>query len=122
MDLKIREIRTVTQGRKPLLSGREAYPQLMQQGLSPSDPFRYLRESDRIHIADRLREKSTVRALAGLGRSPSTVSLESCRNRHPANGQYRSHAAQAHARRPRSKPVWIGADRLAVVAQVPGDR
>ncbi|CAM5563473.1 hypothetical protein KAURM247S_06388 [Kitasatospora aureofaciens] len=35
---------------------------------------RYLREDERIHIADRLREKATVRAIAAeLGRSPSTV-------------------------------------------------
>lgn len=86
MDFKIREIRTVAQGRKRLLREREAYSQLMQQGLSnkeacrivginektgrrwrngrnadrhqraarpgnavvpPSDPSRYLRESDR---------------------------------------------------------------------------
>ncbi|MDI9889542.1 IS30 family transposase, partial [Streptomyces sp. HNM0645] len=37
----------------------------------PPGPSRYLRESDRIHIADRLREKATVRAIAAeLGRSP----------------------------------------------------
>ena len=48
----------------------------------PSGPSRYLREDDRIHIADRLREKATVRAIAAeLGRSPSTVSREIRRNR-----------------------------------------
>lgn len=56
--------------------------------------LRYLRETDRIHIADRLREKATVRAIAAeLGRSPSTISREIRRNRHPVNGQYRPHAA-----------------------------
>ncbi|MGV9989638.1 IS30 family transposase [Streptomyces sp. NPDC003374] len=78
---------------------------------APSGPSRYLREEDRIHIADRLREKATVRAIAAeLGRSPSTVSREIRRNRHPVNGQYRPHAAQARAdaRRPRPKPGKIG--------------
>ncbi|MBX9367103.1 helix-turn-helix domain-containing protein, partial [Streptomyces sp. WAC04114] len=72
----------------------------------PSGTSRYLREGERIHIADRLREKATVRAIAAeLGRSPSTVSREIRRNRHPASGQYRPHAAQARAdaRRPRPK-------------------
>ncbi|MER6169638.1 IS30 family transposase [Streptomyces violaceorubidus] len=71
-----------------------------------SGPSRYLSEDERIHIADRLREKATVRAIAAeLGRSPSTVSREIRRNRHPASGAYRPHAAQARAdaRRPRPK-------------------
>ncbi|MFI1161742.1 IS30 family transposase [Streptomyces sioyaensis] len=78
---------------------------------APSGPSRHLREADRIHIADRLREKATARAIAAeLGRSPSTVSREIRRNRHPAGGQYRPHAAQARAdaRRPRPKPGKIG--------------
>ncbi len=73
-------------------------------------PSRYLSEDERIHIADRLREKATVRAIAAeLGRSPSTVSREIRRNRHPASGAYRPHAAQARAdaRRPRPKPRKI---------------
>uniref|UniRef100_UPI003899B79E IS30 family transposase n=1 Tax=Streptomyces kebangsaanensis TaxID=864058 RepID=UPI003899B79E len=77
----------------------------------PSGPSRYLREEERIHIADRLREKATIRVIAAeLGRSPSTISREIRRNRHPANGQYRPHAAQARAdaRRPRPKPGKIG--------------
>ncbi|WP_254885586.1 IS30 family transposase [Streptomyces sp. NA02950] len=72
----------------------------------PSAPSRYLCEADRIHIADRLREKATVRAIAAeLGRSPSTISREIRRNRHPGSGQYRPYAAQARAdaRRPRPK-------------------
>ncbi|MEW2087646.1 IS30 family transposase [Streptomyces sp. NPDC005283] len=76
-----------------------------------SAPSRYLGEADRIHIADRLRERATVRAIAAeLGRSPSTVSREIRRNRHPGNGQYRPYAAQARAdgRRPRPKPGKIG--------------
>ncbi len=78
---------------------------------SPPVPSRYLGETDRIHIADGLRERATVRAIAAeLGRSPSTISREIHRNRHPTNGQYRPHAAQARAvaRRPRPKPGKIG--------------
>ncbi|MDQ0940455.1 IS30 family transposase [Streptomyces sp. V1I1] len=77
-------------------------------------PSRYLSETERIHIADRLREKATVRAIAAeLGRSPSTVSREIHRNRSPGRGSqwhYRPHAAQARAdaRRPRPKPGKIG--------------
>ena len=75
----------------------------------PSGASRYLREDERIHIADRLREKVTVRAIAAeLGRSPSTISREIRRNRTTGTrGQwhYRPHAAQARAdaRRPRPK-------------------
>jgi transposase, IS30 family len=76
-----------------------------QPGLS-----RYLREADRIHVADRLREQASIRTIAAeLGRSPSTVSREIRRNQHPTNGQYRPFAAQARAdrRRPRPKPGKI---------------
>lgn len=92
---------------------RKAAPPVHQEA-SPSGPSRYLREADRIHIADRLREKATVRAIAvELGRSPSTVSREIRRNRHPGNGHYRPHAAQARAdaRRPRPKRGKIGQNR-----------
>ncbi|WP_406087343.1 IS30 family transposase [Kitasatospora purpeofusca] len=76
----------------------------------PSGPSRYLTEDERIHIADRLREKATIRAIAAeLGRSPSTVSRETRRNGHLGSGAYRPHAAQARAdaRRPRPKPRKI---------------
>jgi IS30 family transposase len=76
-------------------------------------PSRYLREDDRIHIADRVGEQASIRAIAAeLGRSPSTISREIRRNRHPGNGQYRPHAAQARAdaRRPRPKTGKIAAD------------
>ena len=79
--------------------------------LPPEGPTRYLRETDRIHIADRLREKATIRQIAAeLNRSPSTISREIRRNRHHGNGQYRPHAAhsRAQARRPRPKPGKIG--------------
>lgn len=53
---------------------------------------RCLGEDERIHIADRLREKATIRAIATeLGRNPSTVRREIRRNRHPVNDQYRPH-------------------------------
>ncbi|XMA37442.1 IS30 family transposase [Streptomyces albogriseolus] len=90
----------------------------------PSAPSRYLCEADRIHIADRLREKATVRAIAAeLGRSPSTVSREIRRNRHPGSGQYRPYAAQARAdaRRPRPKSRKISENpelRAAVQAML----
>ncbi|MFF2066978.1 IS30 family transposase [Streptomyces sp. NPDC058200] len=89
---------------------RKAVPPVHKEVL-PSGPSRYLREDERILIADRLRERATVRAVAAeLGRSPSTVSREIRRNRHPVSGQYRPHAAQARAdaRRPRPKTGKIG--------------
>ncbi|MYQ89598.1 IS30 family transposase, partial [Streptomyces sp. SID4936] len=154
MDFKIRESRTA-QGPTRLLREREAYSQLMQQGVGnreacriiginektgrrwrngrnadrlqkgappihkevpPSGPSRYLREAERIHIADRLREKASIRRIAAeLGRSPSTISREIRRNGMPLRGDasrwaYRPHAAQsrADARRPRPKPGKIG--------------
>ncbi|TLQ41981.1 IS30 family transposase [Streptomyces marianii] len=93
----------------------------------PSGTSRYLREEERIHIADRLREKATVRAIAAeLGRSPSTVSREIRRNRTDgARGRwhYRPHAAQARAdaRRPRPKSRKISENpelRAAVQAML----
>nr|WP_186768380.1 IS30 family transposase [Streptomyces qinzhouensis] len=78
---------------------------------SAPGPSKHLRQADRIHIADRLREKASIRTIAAeLNRSPSTVSREISRNRHPVNGQYRPYAAQARAdeRRPRPKPGKIG--------------
>ncbi|MCM3812134.1 IS30 family transposase [Streptomyces sp. DR7-3] len=77
-------------------------------------PSRYLRETDRIHIADRLREKASMRQIAAeLGRSPSTISREIRRNgalRRGRDWTYRPHAAQRRAeeRRPRPKPGKIG--------------
>ncbi|MFE5078516.1 IS30 family transposase [Streptomyces halstedii] len=95
-------------GRNP--SARQKAAPQARLVVPPSGASRYLREADRIYIADRLLEKATVRAIAAeLGRSPSTVSREIRRNRHPVNGQYRPFAAQARAddRRPRPKPRKI---------------
>lgn len=90
------------QGRRPLPPARKASV--------VCGPSRYLREDERIHIADRLREKATIRQIAAeLGRSPSTVSREIRRNRTVLHDYgrwyYRPHAAQARAdaRRPRPK-------------------
>jgi transposase, IS30 family len=76
----------------------------------PQASSRFLCVDERIYIADRLREKATVRSIAAdLGRSPSTVSREIGRNQHPESGVYRPHAAQARAdaRRPRPKVAKI---------------
>ncbi|MGW9244590.1 IS30 family transposase [Streptomyces badius] len=82
----------------------------------PSGPSRYLRADERIHIADRFREKASIRAIAAeLGRSPSTISREIRRNgtRSPRNATrwtYRPYVAQerADARRPRPETGKIG--------------
>ncbi|MFJ2816843.1 IS30 family transposase [Streptomyces sp. NPDC087294] len=99
-------------------NGRTSPHRTVAPALAPRTPrsasSRYLREDERIHIADRLREKATVRAIAAeLDRSPSTVSREIRRNRTvDPRGQwhYRPYAAQARAdaRRPRPKPGKIG--------------
>lgn len=74
---------------------------------------RYLCEAERLHIADRVREKASLRRIAReLGRSPSTISREIRRNRTHVRGNqwaYRPYAAQARAeaRRPRPKPRKI---------------
>ncbi|MEE4488663.1 IS30 family transposase [Streptomyces sp. BE230] len=76
-------------------------------------PSRYLREADRIHIADRLRENASIRQIAAeLGRSPSTISREIRRNSALWRGKdwvYRPYAAhrRAEQRRPRPKPGKI---------------
>ncbi|MER7461044.1 IS30 family transposase, partial [Micromonospora sp. NPDC126480] len=92
-------------GRNPC--GRNTAAPPMRAVVPPcSTPSRYLGEDERIHIADRLRDKATIRAIAAeLGRHPSTISREIRRNRHPNSGAYRPHAAQfrAEARRPRPK-------------------
>ena len=80
----------------------------------PPAPSRYLRECDRIHIADRLREKASIRQIAAeLGRSPSTISREIRRNRRPMPkggfGYQPFHAhRRAERRRPRPKAGKIG--------------
>ncbi|MEU8310898.1 IS30 family transposase, partial [Actinomadura sp. NPDC048955] len=69
---------------------------------------RYLREAERIHIADRIREGASQRTIAGeLGRHPSTISREVRRNRTEGsrgNWWYRPHAAHARAVARRARP------------------
>lgn len=67
-------------------NGRTSPNRTVAPALSPRTPrstsSRYLREDERIHIADRLQEKTPIRAIAAeLGRSPSTISREIRRNR-----------------------------------------
>ncbi|MGH3988418.1 MAG: IS30 family transposase [Pseudonocardiaceae bacterium] len=104
-------------GRRPSGGDKGALP--VRRPLAQQGPSRYLRESDRIYIADRLREKASVRQIAvGLGRSPSTISREIRRNGMALRGDvsrwvYRPYAAQARAdaRRPRPKITKIGSNR-----------
>lgn len=94
---------------------RRAVPPLRAVVAPPAARGRYLCEAERIHIADRIREKASIRAIATeLGRSPSTISREIRRNGMAVGGNtphrtYRPHAAQARAesRRPRPKPRKI---------------
>lgn len=80
----------------------------------PASASRYLTENERVHVADRIREKASIRQIAGeLGRSPSTISREIRRNRRlmPRGGwTYRPFEAhrRAEARRVRPKPGKIG--------------
>lgn len=93
--------------------GHAAVAPITRPVTAPGGRSRYLREDERIHIADRLREKATIRAIAAeLGRAPSTISREVRRNAHPRSGDYRPHAAQARAqaRRPRPKIGKLAAD------------
>ncbi|WP_406187846.1 IS30 family transposase [Streptomyces sp. NBC_01006] len=95
--------------------GRKPVPPIHAEAPA-SGPSRYLREEDRIHIADRLQEKASIRKIAAeLGRSPSTISREIRRNGIALRGDesrwaYRPHAAhrRAEQRRPRPKPGKIG--------------
>ncbi|MGA4946902.1 IS30 family transposase [Streptomyces cinereoruber] len=67
---------------------------------------RYLTQDERLYIADRVREKVSLRVIAAeLERSPSTISREIRRNQNPKNGDYRPFAAQARAdtRKPRPR-------------------
>ncbi|PRX43213.1 helix-turn-helix protein [Nonomuraea fuscirosea] len=52
-----------------------------------STSTRYLRIDERIHIADRVREKASIREIAReLDRAPSTISREIQRNRSHIRG------------------------------------
>jgi IS30 family transposase len=98
-------------GRNPTGRNKGASP--ITEAAPPITSPRYLREQERVHIADRRRENATIRQIAAeLGRSPSTISRELRRNAHPTTGDYRPHAAQtrADARRPRPKTGKLAAN------------
>jgi IS30 family transposase len=79
------------------------YPPVKIEESRPRSP-RYLSEQERIRIADLLAAKTTVRGIAEqLGRAPSTISREICRNSDP-DGRYRPHHAEHAARRRACKP------------------
>ncbi|HEX8868150.1 MAG TPA: IS30 family transposase [Lentzea sp.] len=91
-------------------AGRKVNPQPPVRPEPCSD--RYLSVDERIVIADGLRAGRSLRSIAReSGRSPSTISREIARNRHPGSGDYRPYAAQdrAEARRPRPKTGKIAA-------------
>jgi IS30 family transposase len=105
-------------GREPVPAARAVAPP------AAPVPSRFLTEDERVHIADRRRDRAGIRQIAAeLGRAPSTVSREVRRNAHPVSGDYRPHAAQrrAQARRPRPKPSKIGSGpelREAIAARL----
>ncbi|MDI5904768.1 MULTISPECIES: IS30 family transposase [Streptomyces] len=74
---------------------------------------RFLSEDERIVIADLLRAKKSLRAIAReLGRDPATISREVRRNRDPRTGMYHPFQAQRRAsvRRARSKEGKVRRD------------
>jgi transposase, IS30 family len=59
---------------------------------------RFLSQEERVLIGDRLLAGGTIRSIASeLGRSPSTISREVHRNRHPSTGAYQPFRAQVLA-------------------------
>jgi IS30 family transposase len=107
---------------RPARDGRTGAPPAARPlGRSSSGSSRYLSASERVQIADRWREKATVRAIAAeLGRSPSTISREITRNgttphdtmspgKAHSRNTYRPYEAQARAdaRRPRPKTTKV---------------
>ncbi|MYT15004.1 Transposase and inactivated derivatives, IS30 family [Streptomyces sp. SceaMP-e96] len=99
-------------GKKPVPSIYPAPGQQPEEAAGRGEPAsrtsRYLREEERVHIADRLREKASIRQIAAeLGRSPSTVSREIRRNRRPmpkGGFTYQPFHAHRRAERRRGRP------------------
>ncbi len=109
--INIRTGRRWRNGRNP--TGRERAAAPITVTALPLVRGRFLNEDERLHIADRRRERATVRQIAvELDRDPSTISRELRRNAHPGSGDYRPHAAQARAeaRTPRPKVSKIAAN------------
>lgn len=85
------------------------YPGVVHSADAPARSPRYLSEQEREVVADGLRAKDSMRAIAReLGRDVSTVSRELARNR-DEQGRYRPAAAQrmatARLARPRDRKV-----------------
>ncbi|MFF3714010.1 IS30 family transposase [Streptomyces phaeochromogenes] len=95
-------------------SGREhVYLPITEERNSSAGSPRFLSEDERIVIADLLRARKSLRAIAReLGRDPATSSREVRRNRDPRSGKYHPFQAQRRAavRRARSKEGKIGRD------------
>nr|WP_240477475.1 IS30 family transposase [Jiangella muralis] len=95
-------------------AGREHfYPPIAEDRDAGAISPRYLSEDERITIADLLRVKKSLRAIAReLGRSPATISREVRRNRCPRTGKYHPFQAQRRTavRRARSKEGKIRRD------------
>ncbi len=85
---------------------------IVDHHLVPVESGRYLTESERVTIADGVRDGRSARSIAAeLGRAVSTVSRELQRNT-SADGRYRPHAAHAmmRSRRPRPKQRLLERD------------
>ncbi|MFC9502766.1 IS30 family transposase [Streptomyces sp. NPDC057002] len=95
-------------------SGREhVYLPVTEERDSGAGSPGFLSEDERIVIADLLRARKCLRAIAReLGRDPATISREVRRNRDPRTGKYHPFQAQRRAavRRARSKEGKIGRD------------
>ena len=85
---------------------------ILDRYLTPVESGRYLSETERVTIADGVREGRSARSIAAeLGRAVSTVSRELQRNS-SEDGRYRPHAAHAmmQNRRPRPKERLLERD------------
>ncbi|MET8639339.1 helix-turn-helix domain-containing protein [Streptomyces sp. NPDC004680] len=90
------------------MAAKKPVPPVQHEEEPASAPSQYLSETERIHIADRLREQTSVRQIAAeLGRSPSTISREIRRDRRPmpmGGWAYQPFHAHRRAERRRARP------------------
>jgi IS30 family transposase len=98
----------------------KTYPSIMPPSRTIS--ARFLSEAERVAIADGLVGRRSIRSIAAeIGRSPSTVSREIRRNRHPGTHRYVPFGAQRRAAarraRPRARKLAINAELGRFVAQ-----
>jgi IS30 family transposase len=81
----------------------KTYPSIMLPIRAISD--RFLSETERVAIADGLIARRSLRSIAAeISRSPSTVSREIRRNRHPVTHRYVPFGAQRRAAARRARP------------------